>query len=426
MNTNIFLNTCAQLLENRKRYNPIISSLPLYNDEPKLFQYHINYTLGEYQSTATGISFNRNIALIKVFAETIERLAISPESNTEIIISSYLDVDKFFLDPGRFIDHVKDKKKLNKLREILSQEKLYWVKGHSLTNEKVMYIPEQIIYFRPRNYNIHLDCNLITTGTAFGESRESAIYKGLCEIVERDAFFITYLNKLNPPFIDIKDCQDNEIKKFIAQCERYNLEYKVLDTTTDLEIPSIAVVVIDKTGLGPCVAIGLSAGYDIKSAVTHAFEEALMVRSWQRDLFYYSTEATRKIKASDITTIEERAGYWFPKKMLKKINFLLASNKKSNLRLEHDNVSLKTSLDLTIKKIKKVSDAYYVDITPSDVKSKGFFVVKVVAPELLQGYALERFRPVGLKRLYKAPVSMGIFKKPLTYNELNKIPHPFL
>ena len=38
----------------------------------------------------------------------------------------------------------------------------------------------------------------VTTGLATGQSLEEAIAKGILEVVERDAFMISYLNRLSP------------------------------------------------------------------------------------------------------------------------------------------------------------------------------------------------------------------------------------
>jgi len=69
--------------------------------------------------------------------------------------------------------------------------------------------------------------------------------------------------------------------------------------------------------------------------------------------------------------------------------------------------------------------AYAVDVTTPDVRSAGFRVVRVIAPELCQLDVFDRARFLGGTRLYEAAHEAGLVPCPLTIDELNTDPHPF-
>jgi ribosomal protein S12 methylthiotransferase accessory factor len=69
--------------------------------------------------------------------------------------------------------------------------------------------------------------------------------------------------------------------------------------------------------------------------------------------------------------------------------------------------------------------AYAVDVTSPDVRSAGFRVARVIAPELCQLDAIERARFLGGSRLYEAAHEAGLVERPLTLADLNPDPHPF-
>jgi ribosomal protein S12 methylthiotransferase accessory factor len=69
--------------------------------------------------------------------------------------------------------------------------------------------------------------------------------------------------------------------------------------------------------------------------------------------------------------------------------------------------------------------AYAVDVTSPDVRSGGFHVVRVIAPELCQLDVLQHGRFLGGSRLYDAAYEAGLVPRPLVLADLNPDPHPF-
>jgi len=74
----------------------------------------------------------------------------------------------------------------------------------------------------------------------------------------------------------------------------------------------------------------------------------------------------------------------------------------------------------------KEYDVIYVDITAPKIGKYGVKVVKVIIPQLQPLHLDEKYPYLSFRRLYEAPVDMGVLTRAKTFNELNKIPHPFL
>src|SRR3989344_5348910 len=261
----------------------------------------------------------------------------------------------------------------------------------------------------------------ISTGAAAGETLNDASYRGICEIIERDAFMIAYLNKTPSPKIDLQSISDKTIRRIRNILKRYKLELIIIDLTNDLEVPVFASILLDKTGLGPAVSVGLKAGFDIKETMVGAIEESLMMRSWIRDKFIYTDPKYKRGK--NIITIEDRAHFWFPVSSIKYLDFWLKNEnfKKinvKNLRSSNNNLE-KATLLLRERGI----DAIYVDIIDKEIKKYNFKVVKVIIPKLCPLYLDEGHPYLGVERLYNVPVKMRFFRNKKTENQLNKIPH---
>lgn len=408
-----------------------ISKLSLYNDEPKLYQYS-SYLKDSYglvkdanELTASGISFKKKNAIIKLLGEAMERYSLTTNNNGNLIYKDYNELNsagKLSLNPQNIIQL--DKEILS--HKILST-KLHWLEGKSLMSDNEVLVPAQIIYVP----YIHADTEPclqipISTGAAAGTSLESAIYRGICEGIERDSFMIHYLNKIHSPLIDLKDLakKARDLNKIMTILSRYKLELFILDITTDLGMPSFAAIILDKTGLGPAVSVGLKSGLDIKQDIIGAIEESLMTRSWIRDKFVYLEPSYKREKI--IRTIEDRAHFWFSLDSIKYLDFWLKNNNVKKINIKTFKRS-ENELQDTIKLLKnKKIEVIYVDITDKKIKKYNFVVVKVIMPQLQPLYLDGRYPYLGGIRLYDAPVKMGVLKKTKTEHQLNKIPHPFL
>ena len=205
--------------------------------------------------------------------------------------------------------------------------------------------------------------------------------RGICEIVERDGFMIHYLNKLKSQKVNIDKADNPGIKKIVNLLQRYKFEYYIINLTTDLCIPSIAAIIVDKTGEGPAVSVGLKAGFDINDLIISSIEEALMLRSWIRDKFFYLTPQYNSKKI--IRDVYDRAYYWLKEDKLKYLGFWLNSKNLIEIRdLEYKSEN-KNKFEEIIKLIKaKKMDIIYIDISSKKFRKYGYKIVKVIIPQM--------------------------------------------
>lgn len=400
---------------------------PLYNDEPKIFNYRIRYKSSRKDNLniASGVSFDKNLALIRVLGEALERYSLetyTPYISTIVSIAKIKKMGEFLnpLDISPFSTKQLEQKK--NYRFLIKKNSIFsWTKVTSYNYDKEILIPAQLISF---NYNlIDKEPRILpinSTGTAFGTTFEAAFYRALCELIERDSFIISYLNKLPSPKINLNSLNSKKINKILDSLKRYKLEVHVLDLTTDLKIPAFGAVICDKTGLGPAVSIGLKAGWEIENCIISSIEEALMTRSWIRDRFEY-IKATFK-EGGDIETMEQRAFLWFSTKMIRKLDFWLKNKKTINI---NENIKINNKLGETLKiLLENNMNIIYKDITPKNIKDGGFFVIRVVIPQLQPLYLNEKYKFLGKERLYDVPHRLGYRRKIAI--DFNKVPHPFL
>lgn len=403
-----------------------------YNDEPKIYSFTAElkntaeFTDGfSVDKFAGGCSLSKEKALLKTLGEVLERYSLSIYRKKNFNWNNYNNLEGEKIDPQNFVFfsqkyfHAKPKFK----SYVNKNDELNWTKGFSLTQKEEILIPAQLIFvpyrFEQKEPVIRFP---ITTGAACYSSLKGAILRGLLEVIERDAFMIYYLNKLSPNIINIENCSDELLKKIAFSIKKYNLELYVLDISTDVPVYSILTIIIDKTGLGPAISLGMKSDLSLKNAILGAIDEAFQSRPWIRTILLKKKLKIKKEiqKRKYLYNLEERGVFWSKIQMINKIKIFLSGKK-----ISIENLSLKKTknLDTLLKWFKKENiEVIYKDVTTSNIKKEKIHIVKVLVPTFQPLYLDERFPYWKGKRLREVPPKLGFN----SLKTVNQFPHPFL
>src|SRR5205823_13179253 len=117
-----------------------------------------------------------------------------------------------------------------------------WVEGRSLPRGEQAWLPAELVFLAPID---GMDAPIgyaTSSGTACAESRTDAIVRGLCEILERDAFMLVWANRLSLPRLDWTNDQ-----ALVELDRRYfepsGLTYAAIDLSPFHRVPSVLGVV---------------------------------------------------------------------------------------------------------------------------------------------------------------------------------------
>ena len=409
------------LLE-RKKLLKAIYKISFFHDDPRFYQYtsQLNYSrrysYGYSQElSSSGFSFTSpETALTKCLGEAAERLCLVFYKRSQILKAKFSELSAHALDPSLFS---KNKNIKNK--------NLGWVKGVDLLKNKEILIPAQLVYlsYRADEDDTVLQYPFVSTGAAGGFTKESALLRGLYEIVERDAFMNAYLAKIPLPKINLPEIKDKAINSILKTCQRYSLSLYSFETTNDLGIPSFLSLLIDRTGAGPSVSMGSKAGLKSKEALIASMGESFLTRIAIRgEMIDRISNPTRERKDSGNDMIVERGIYWSHPSMIKNLNFLLNSKSKKfrDTKFKGSERSESKRAGDIIRS--KGYGIYFVDITHDIFREAGYRVYKVIIPNLQPLYLREEDKQhLDYSRLEAVA---KYFNKPNF--TVNSIPHPSL
>jgi ribosomal protein S12 methylthiotransferase accessory factor len=407
-----------------------------FTDEP--FIHHYNVIPGTKLGGGAGADFtNKENALWRAIGEATERYLWfnSKDFYGNVVRKSYKEIKEDACDIFSLAGFSDEQKRTEPVLKFDENTTFGWLATFSLTENKNVFCPAQLIsarYFRENTKSPAMSQKpepmlrwSITTGLATGSSYEEAAAKGILEVLERDAYIISYLNKISPPMLDLGylSRQDEELRNIFESIARYNLEIYLLELPTDFSVHPILAMIIDRTGKGSALIVGIAAHFDLRSAILSALAEALAIRTRNKET--YRNDYVCNLNELGMIG---RIRYWMKEENLPKIDFFLkGTSVKANMPHNffepvRDRKYYKEKLgELKEQLREKNYHAYLADLTTKETKKVGFHSVIAVMPELQPMHLQETIPCFGGKRISDLPQKLGYtaLKNP------NTIPHPF-
>ncbi len=397
--------------------------------------------------TGSGLAYSFHASRTTAILEALERSdGFLPRARRSVVYGSYEQLQEQAINPETFGLFSEQQQSLtpklpgsHRFTAYSSTMSFHWVWAYSLRRQQPVLVPEQIAYYgaqavRPATENFLFETS---NGCAVGGSIEDATLHGLCEVIERDAFFLTWYARLQVPALDWRSTYDADLLLAIERSRRMTgFEFYAFDCTTDFELPVILMLAVNREDRAPRVILGAAAHLDPDKALASAFFETASTIVGQSERFPRDTaKGKRLVKDSTlILSIEDHVLAGAMPEAFSRFAFLLAERPLQTLQERFAaHYARQPSLDLTeelLSLTKKVIhrgyDVVIVDQTSPELRAGNFSCVKVLVPGLIPltfGHAFRRTRH--LHRLYCLPKELGYTDHDLTSAELNTDPHAF-
>lgn len=401
-------------------------------DEPPFKQWTVEYKAHDMQRAGGMATSSDRDALIPALAEAVERnLWLTATDHFDLrqtaTVSEILTQGDVLL-PSSFVGF-SEKQRSENSRLTLREDATYlWTRGRSHVTNDHIWIPAQVVSgaLRSANSSHHHEPMIltpITTGLATGPTKEFALLNGALEILERDAFMITWLNQLTPPRLDIATIaeRDEELASLIRMCTRYRLKPAAVLMPTDAPTHVVCAVIEDLSDHRPNVTIGMKAHRSIVAAVKGALHEALRIRQTVR-FRDRSTPLDPSKPGAEVLHLE-RAQYWGAPGSARKLDFLIAGEPTvpTEAAWEHD--TLEEHWKRIVSWCKKEGYAIAsADLGRSKKNASPWEVHMVVMPQMQPMHQTERLIYLGGERLTSVPKKFGHTPRPEPFADE---PHPF-
>jgi len=303
-----------------------------------------------------------------------------------------------------------------------------WILGRSLTAHSAIWLPAQVVSGAHGSENFRAEngepiiLSPITTGLATGPDVEFARLGGVLEILERDAFMITWLNQLSPLRLDLPALRTTsaDLDALLKMCERYRLQVDVVRLATDAPTYAVCAIVRDASAVGPSITLGLRADRRLAHAAERAILEALRMRYSIRYRIMSGTFGGNKHKTK--INHADRADYWTVEDRSTKLDFLSRGDV-VEMHEPWENDGESEHLERIVGWCRDTGyEVASVDLGVSKKNVSPWCIEMIVMPDLLPIHQNERMPYVESPRLRNIPEMFGYTPRITPYLDE---PHPF-
>jgi ribosomal protein S12 methylthiotransferase accessory factor len=389
------------------------------------FDYHKGEAL---ERTASGKGLTAAASETSAIVEALERYCATQRNADALRVGTQGSLDAPAIAPHELVLYSRRQYEAPQHRYVEPNEdtELTWVRSALLGSDRLVYAPAFLVYmdfvgaggserFSPTTSN----------GLGGGPDLPSAVLAGLLELVERDAFLVTWLNRLAVPRIDLTAATGIAAEVY-RHYLRVGVETVAFDLTTDLEIPAVMAIGFDRSGAFPSATVGLGCSVDPATAIDRAVMEVAQIRTGTVPMYRRSPGLERPRRYEDVHTLEDHGTFAADPANLGEFDFLFDGPLRAPADLpDHGGGNVEADLDHCRKRLESSgSTVAYADLTLPDIEAFGVKIARAIATRLQPmhfGFGEER---LGGSRLFEVPRLLGHSSRDTTEDDLNPCPHP--
>jgi ribosomal protein S12 methylthiotransferase accessory factor len=294
-----------------------------------------------------------------------------------------------------------------------------WIRGLNMRTGGPCWVPAVLVYMHFPAHGQERITNPISTGAATHPDPAVAVCGALCEVIERDAISLTWLQQLVHPRIEL-DVVGADLQRYLDLSAERDMTIQLFDATSDVGIPTVYGVSITPDHPTCRTVVSCATSLDPQTAAAKAICEMVSVRI----ALHGAQPPSEDVRT--FTGVADGAAYMCVPERAEAFGFLLDSAARRRIS---EMPTLSTGdpiadLRLVCSRLADCGmDAYVVDLTTDEALRVGMTVVRAIIPGLQPLAFHYRARFLGHPRLYEAPARMGFPTR--SEAELNTWPQPF-
>jgi len=308
-----------------------------------------------------------------------------------------------------------------------AEEDVAWINGVDLCDGAPVALPASLVYlvFPPPRLEDYF-APATSNGLAAGATLASATLSGLCEVMERDAMLITWMNRL--PGVELMFDDSSRLSgRIYRHYAHFGVKVRAFLMPSDLPAATVMAVSFDQDPTRPANVVGLGCHPDPSVALIKALFELCQGRPAEATRFLTKPPQGRLNRYEDVHTLDDHSAFISQLDRRNEFAFLWQEDEKKRVDQLPNRSTGDPAQDLercASELAAKGHRAAFVELTTPDLVDYGIHVVRVIVPELQPvhfGYQQER---LGGERLFTLPQQLGLADARRGEGDLNPCPHP--
>jgi ribosomal protein S12 methylthiotransferase accessory factor len=380
---------------------------------------------------AGGASANRDVAMAKAIGEAVERYCAALYAVEELPLLSLESAPFTCMPPSEFALYSWDQYTRPGFPFVPFENTtlVRWTPALDLVTGETWHLPAAMVflpYFYDQERGEYPIVQPISTGLACHCSPTEAAIAAICEVIERDAFTISWQARLAMPHLLIETLSTRN-RDLVARFERTGSSVTVLSITTDVGVPTILSILRSRAPEAPALVFAASADIDPEHAVRKSLEELAHTRRLAQQLKTNLPPSVPTLQFDNIVSQDDHVRFYCDEANTPLAEFILASttplafDEIENLATE----DAPRNLEILTDKVRAVNHRVLVaDLTTPDVRELGLAVVRAVIPGFHPLCIGHKIRALGGSRLWEVPQRLG-YQGIARDSGDNPAPHPY-
>jgi ribosomal protein S12 methylthiotransferase accessory factor len=416
-----------------------VTDLPLDHDDPEFFHYFsracdtARFTPWSNFAHNGGASVHRAVAIAKALGEGVERYCAAIFRRDDLLLAPFKEVRQKATPPELFRVYRDDQfgQPGFPWQPFTDESPVHWTEGTSLMSGEPVLLPAAAVFipfrYRAAEISTHV-LQPISTGVACGPSFAEAAVAGLCEVIERDAFTITWQAMLRRPRLRVESLGGAAIG-LCRRFERVGVHVHLMDITTDFGVPTVMTIGLGDTDASPALALSAAADPSPERAVIKSLEELAHTRKYAKQVMKYLPPIPPDVEHGHPLVVDqkEHLRFYCGQESKEYARFAWDSSERRDLAELPDlsRGDAPVQLAAIVDNIRAVGlDAIVCDLTTPDIRGLGLHVVRSVIPGAHPMYMGYKCRALAAPRLYEVPRRLG--ERGIAPGDAdNPYPHPF-
>ncbi|WP_437686367.1 TOMM precursor leader peptide-binding protein [Sorangium sp. So ce176] len=360
----------------------------------------------------TGKGITAVEALVRAVGEAVERYSSGLFRKAELLRSSVAEMKGDFIAPEQLCLYSEEQyaRPGFPYPRLDPSTPIEWALGRWMDTRAPVYVPALPTYFNycaPRGADF---CQVTSNGLAAGATIAGASLGAALELIERDAFTISWLARRPGRRILPDDSVDAEVREIARQLEGRGARIELYLLDAGVAIPTVMCVGYGDGKRWPGAVVSLAAHLSPHMAIRKAILEQGQIGTY---VFRLMTGEALGIpeRPEDVRSLEDHAVYYVPPSRAGAFAFLGEGGTVTASQLEEpEHISLSA---LTRRMSAAGLRIAIVDVTSPDLAATPFRVVRAIGPDFQQIHFGHEVARLGNPRL-RAMAPYGI----------NPDPHP--
>ncbi|WP_437979195.1 TOMM precursor leader peptide-binding protein [Sorangium sp. So ce295] len=337
-------------------------------------------------------------ALIRAVGEAIERYASARVDKAEFLRASIVEMKGDFIAPERLgrYEEAQYARPGFPYVPVVPTTPIDWVLGRWLDTGAPVHVPALAVYYSYCAPPEARFFDVTSNGLAAGATLDDASMAAALELIERDAFMISWLARRPGRRIMLDESIDPDAREVARQLADCGARVELYLLEAGIAVPAVMCVGYGDGKRWPGAVVSLAAHLSPRAAIRKAILEQGQIVSYVIR-FVTGQEVVIPERPEDVRTLNDHAAYYFPAERAAAFAFLREGGAVTASQLEEPG---EVSLSELARRVTAAGlRIAIVDVTSPDLAATSFRVARALGPEFQQIHFGHEVAQLGNPRL---------------------------